>query len=55
MKRIIKEMHVQNFPTGACNKRGKKMKVATLTFALQQNINEREKQMYACPPLKYVP
>lgn len=31
------------------------MKVATLTFALQQNINKKEKQMYACPPLKYVP
>lgn len=31
------------------------MKVASLTFALQQNINKREKQMYAFPPLKYVP
>lgn len=55
MKRTIKETHVQNFPTGAFNKRGKKMKVATLTFALQQNINKREKQMYACPPLKMSP
>lgn len=33
----------------------KKMKVATLTFTLQPNINKKEKQMYACPPLKYVP
>lgn len=31
------------------------MKVATLTFALQENINKKEKQMYDCPPLKYVP
>jgi hypothetical protein len=55
MKRTIKETHVQNFPTGDFSKKGKKMKVATLTFALQQNINKREKQIYGCPSLKHVP
>lgn len=55
MKRSIKGSCVQNLPTGAPCKRGTKVKMAPLTFALQQNINKREKQMCACPPFKHAP
>lgn len=57
MKGTIKETHVQNFPTGAFSKKGKKkyMKVATLTFALQQNINKNGKTNVCLPTPQMCP
>lgn len=49
------EFPYRSFQQEESKEKEKKMKVASLTFALQQNINKREKQMYAFPPLKYVP